>query len=141
MTTSSSARMGNSSRARYLGVGLAASVAHMLLMIPGYSENGGLQVGAYAVAFATSLVATVLVFMLVVPRAGASTALILGVVAIVTFPAFWLGITLPIAAAAVLVGVRECAAGQRTGIATSGAVLGVVGAVLTIAIIIGDATQ
>ena len=103
---------------------MVASVVQMLLIVPGYSDTGDLQIGSYAVAFAISLVVAVLLFMLVVPRAGAVTAIVLGVVAIVTVVAFWLGITLPIAAAAVLVGVRERTAGRQVGMATGGAVLG-----------------
>ncbi|MEO5709965.1 MAG: hypothetical protein ABIQ59_09085 [Nocardioidaceae bacterium] len=120
---------------------MAASVAQMLLMIPGYSDTGDLQVAEYAVVFAISLAVAIALFSLVVPRGGAVTATVLGGIAIVTVVAFWLGVTLPIAAAAVLVGVRERTAGKRVGMATAGAVLGVISAVLTVAIIISDAIQ
>jgi hypothetical protein len=141
MTTSSHPTAQTSPLGRYLGVGVAASVVHMLLMIPGYSDTGDLQVGAYTVVFVISVAVAVVLFALVVPRGGAVTAVVLGVVAVVTVLVFWLGVTLPIAAAAVLLGIRERAAGRRVTLATVGAGLGVVGALLTVAIIIGDATS
>jgi hypothetical protein len=60
MTTSSHTATQLSSFDRYVGVGVAASVVHMLLMIPGYSDTSDLRVTAYAVVFAISLAVTVL---------------------------------------------------------------------------------
>jgi hypothetical protein len=131
---------GTDTRTRDLGIGLAASVVQMLMMIPGYNDDkDGFQTGAYAVVFLISLVVAVVVFMFVVPKGSAMTALVLGILAVLTVLAFWLGITLPIAAGAVVLGTRERAAGRRVGLATAGAVLGAVAAVLTVLIIVGDA--
>jgi hypothetical protein len=141
MTTASGFGAQAAPRTRYLRVGLAASVAHLLLMIPGYTDDGRLQATAYAIVVAISLAVTMLIFLLVVPKAGAVTAVVLGVLAVLTVLAFWLAVTLPLAAAAVVVAVGERAHGRHVGMATAGAALGVIGALLTVAIIISDAVS
>lgn len=138
MTTIPSTTDGTSSRTRYVLIGLAASVVHMLLMIPGYNDNGNWQGRDYLVVFAISVVVAALLFTLVVPEANAVVALVLGILAVLTGVVFWLGITLPIAAAAVLVGWRERPSEERFGKATIGAALGAIGAVLVVVIILGD---
>jgi hypothetical protein len=126
------------SRLRYLAVGVAASLAHMLMMIPGYSEDG-FDVGAWLGTLVVSLVVAALVFVFVVPGGGAVTGVVLGAVALVSVLIFWAGVTLPLAVAAGLVGWRSRQGGERPGLATAALVLAVVAAVALVAIIIGDA--
>jgi hypothetical protein len=126
------------SRLRYLAVGIAASLAHMLMMIPGYSEDG-FDSGAWLGTLVVSLVVAALVFVLVVPGGGAVTGVVLGAIALVSVLIFWAGVTLPLAVAAGLVGWRARQGGERPGLATAALVLAVVAAVALVAIIIGDA--
>jgi hypothetical protein len=127
------------SRLRYLAVGVAASLAHMLMMIPGYSENGEFEAGAWLGTLVVSLVVAALVFVFVVPRGGAVTGVVLGAIALVSVLIFWAGVTLPLAVAAGLVGWRARQGGERPGLANAALVLAVVAAVALVAIIIGDA--
>jgi hypothetical protein len=126
------------SRLRYLAVGVAASLAHMLMMIPGYSEDG-FDVGAWLGTLVVSLVVAALVFVFVVPGGGAVTGVVLGAIALASVLIFWAGVTLPLAVAAGLVGWRARQGGERPGLATTALVLAVVAAVALVAIIIGDA--
>ena len=76
------------SRLRYLSVAVAASVIQLLMMIPGYSEGGQFQTVPWLSMLAVSIVVSVLVFAFVVPRAGAVTSLVLGVVALLSVAVF-----------------------------------------------------
>ena len=127
-------------RSRSLGIAVVASVAHMLLMIPGYNEDGEFQTGEFAVIFVISLAVAVALFMFVVPGAGAVTALVLAVVGLISVVVFWAGVTLPLAAAAAMSGWNARAVGVRTGLATMAIVLAVLTAIALVVIIIGDAT-
>jgi hypothetical protein len=127
------------SRLRYLSVAVAASVIQLLMMIPGYSEGGQFQTVPWLSMLAVSIVVGILVFAFVVPRAGAVTSLVLGVVALLSVAVFWAGLTLPIAAAAAVAGWRARQRGDRPGVATAAVALAAVGAVALIAIIIVDA--
>ncbi len=131
----------SSSRLRYLSVAVTASVIHLLMMIPGYSEDGEFQTGTWFTVLAISIVVGVLVFAFVVPRAGAVTSLVLGVVALLSVLVFWAGLTLPLAAAAAWAGWRERQRGDRRGVATAAVVLAAVSAVALIVIIVGDAVS
>jgi hypothetical protein len=139
MTTAMPSAAPSYSRLRYLSVAVAASVIHLLMMIPGYSEGGKFDAGAWFAVLAVSLVVGLLVFAFLVPRAGAVTSLVIGVVALLSVLVFWAGLTLPIAAAAAVAGWRERQRGERRAIATAAVVLAAVSAVALIAIIIGDA--
>jgi len=131
----------SSSRLRYLSVAVAASVIHLLMMIPGYSEDGKFEAGAWFIVLAISIVVGGLVFAFVVPRAGAVTSLVIGVVALLSVLVFWAGLTLPIAAAAGLTGWRQRQRGDRPGIATVAVVLAAVSTAALIVIIVGDAVS
>jgi hypothetical protein len=137
MTTSMPSALPASSRLRYLAVAVAASVIHLLIMIPGYSENGRFEAGAWFSMLAISLVVGLALFAFVVPRAGAVTSLVIGVVALLSVLVFWMGLTLPIAAAAAVAGWRERRRGDRRGLATAAVALAAVSAAALI-VIIGD---
>jgi len=110
-------------------------------MIPGYSEDGRFQAGPWFVMLAISLVVGLVLFVFVVPRAGAVTGLVVGAVALLSVIVFWTGLTLPIAAAAAVTGWRERHRSHRRGIATAAVALAAVSAVALIAIIILDAVS
>jgi hypothetical protein len=141
MTTSAASVATPWTRGRYLGIAVAASVAHMLMMIPGYNEDGNFDTTAYLSVFLVSLVFSVLVFTFIVPRGGAVAALVLSLVALASVLIFWAGLTLPLAAAGAVAAWRARQAGDRVGISTAALALSVVTAVALVAIIIGDATS
>jgi hypothetical protein len=124
---------------RYLSIGLAASLAHLLMMIPGYSEQGDFETGTWLGVLAVSVLVAAVVFMFVVPGGGAVTAVALGAVALASVVIFWAGLTLPLAAAAFLVGWHARQRGDRPGLANAALVLAIVSAVALVAIIVGDA--
>ena len=129
----------NTHRTMFLGIAVAATVVHMAMMIPGYSEDGDFQARDFAIVFAVSLLVAVLVFLLVVPGGGATTALVLGIVAVASIVVFWAGITLPLAAAGAVTGWRARQTGTRAQLATIAVALSVLAAVALVAVIIGDA--
>jgi hypothetical protein len=137
--THASAAPTSVSRSRYLLIAAVAAVTQMLLMIPGYNENGDFQVGEWLIVLLISLVVSGALFIFVVPNGGAVSALVLGVVALVSVLVFWAGLTLPLAAAAVVIAWRARAAGDRPAMATAALALSVVAAISLVAIIIGDA--
>ncbi len=128
-----------STRLHYLPIGAAAALAHMLMMIPGYSEDEGFDAGAWFGVLAVVLVVTAVVFVFVVPRGGAVTGAVLGVVALASVVVFWAGFTLPLAAAAGLVGWHARQRGERAGLANTALGLAAVATIALVAIIIGDA--
>ena len=126
-------------RSRILTVALAASVLQMLMMIPGYSEDGSLQVGEWLIVLAISIAISVGLFLFVVPRAGVTAGIVLGAIAVLSVLVFWAGVTLPLAAAAAVVG-WQLRRGGNTGkgpIVVLG--LAALATVALVAIIIGDA--
>ena len=141
MTTSIPSAVPTPSRLQYLSIAVAASVIHLLIMIPGYRENGRFEAGPWFSMLAISLVVGLALFAFVVPRAGAVAGLVLGVVALLSVLVFWTGLTLPIAAAAAVTGWRERQRSDRRGLATAAVALAAVSAVALIAIIIGDAVS
>ena len=141
MTTESASGATPWTRGRYLGIAVAASVAHMLMMIPGYNEDGEFDTTGYLSVFVVSLVVSALVFTFIVPRGGAVAALILSAVALASVVIFWAGLTLPLAAAGGVAAWRARQAGDRVGMATAALALSVVVAVALVAIIIGDAVS
>jgi Na+/melibiose symporter-like transporter len=138
MATSMPSALPSSSRLRSLSVPVAASVINLLMMIPGYSEDGRFQAGPWFAMLAISLAVGLALFAFVVPRAGAVAGLVLGMVALVSVIVFWTGITLPIAAAAAVTGWRARQRGDRRGLATAAVALAGVSAAALIAIIIVD---
>ncbi len=128
-----------SARLRYVPIGVAASLAHMLMMIPGYSEDGALEWGPWLGVLAVSVAVAAVLFVFVVPGGGALTGVVLGAVALASVLVFWAGVTLPLAAAAGLVGWHARQRGERPGLANAALALAVVAAVALVAIIIMDA--
>jgi hypothetical protein len=129
------------SRTRYLLIAAVAAIAQMLMMIPGYSEDGELQVGEWLIVLLISLVVSAALFTFVVPKGGAVSALVLAIVGLASVLVFWAGLTLPFAAAAAVISWRSRAAGERTGMATAALAVSILAAVALVAIIIGDAVS
>ena len=108
MTTASAPLPTPVSRTRYLLIAAGAAIAQMLMMIPGYSEDGEFQVGEWLVVLLISLVVSAALFTFVVPKGSAVIALVLAIVALATaVVAFWAGLTLPFAAAAAVISWRS----------------------------------
>ncbi len=139
MTTASALLPPTLTRTRYLLIAAVAAVAHMLMMIPGYSEDGELQVGEWLIVLLISLVVSTALFTFVVPKGGAVSALVLAIVGLASVLVFWAGLTLPLAAAAAVIAWRSRTSGERTGMATAALAVAIVAAVALVAIIIGDA--
>lgn len=139
MTTAMPSATPHSSRVRYLSLAVAASVVHLVMMIPGYSDNESFQTVAWLSTLAISVAVGVVVFLFVVPGGGATTGIVLGVVAVLSVLVFWAGLTLPLAAAAGTVGWRARQHGQQRTGATVALVLTALSVVALVVIIIGDA--
>jgi hypothetical protein len=126
-------------RSRTLMVAIAASAVQMLMMVPGYSEDGSFQLREWLVVLAISLVLGVTLFLFVVPKGGVTVGVVLGALAVASVLVFWAGITLPLAAASAAVGWRL----RRDGNTAAGPVvvlaLAALAAVALVAIIISDA--
>jgi hypothetical protein len=124
---------------RALIVAIGASAIQLLMMIPGYSEDGSFQVGEWLVVLAISLVLSVALFLFAVPRGGVTAGIVLGALAVASVLVFWAGITLPLAAASAAMGWRF----RRDGNTAAGPVvvlsLAVLATVGLVAIIISDA--
>ncbi len=130
-----------STRMKSLAIAVAASVAHMLMMIPGYNEDGEFDTTGYLTVFLVSLVVSALLFTFIVPQGGAVAALVLSLVALASVLIFWAGLTLPLAAAGAVTSWRARQAGDRAGMTTAALAVSVVAAVALVAIIIGDAVS
>lgn len=139
MTTASALLPTAASRTRYLLIAAAASAAQMLMMIPGYNEDGEFQAGEWLIVLLISLVLSVALFTFVVPKGGAVSALVLAIVGLASLLVFWAGLTLPFAAAAAVIAWRSRVSGERAGMATVALALSLLAAVALVAIIIGDA--
>jgi hypothetical protein len=126
-------------RRQYVITAVLASVVHMLMMIPGYTEDDEFQTGEFATILAISLAVSILLFLFAVPGGGAITALVLAVVALASVLVFWAGLTLPLAAAGAVTAWRSRQAGDRPGMATAALALSALAAVALVAIIISDA--
>ena len=139
MTTAVPSAAPQTSRARYLGLAVGASLVQMAMMIPGYSDNGSFQTMEWLSVLAISLVVGLLVFAFAVPHGGVVTGLVLGVVAVLSILVFWAGVTMPLAAAAIVVGWRLRESGEHRTPAAIVLALGGLSLVALVAIIIGDA--
>lgn len=126
-------------RSRAVIVAIASSAIQMLMLVPGYREDGSFQLGEWLVVLAISLVLSVVLFLFVVPRGHVTAGIVLGALALASLVAFWAGITLPLAAASAAVGWRL----RRDGNTAAGPVvvlaLAAVAALALVAITIGDA--
>ena len=127
------------SRTRYLLIAAVAAIVQMLMLIPGYSEDGEFQVGEWLIVLLISLILSAALFTFVVPNGGAVSALVLAIAALVSVLVFWAGLTLPLAAAAAVTSWRSRASGERLGMATAALAVSLVAAAAVVAIIIGDA--
>lgn len=92
------------------------------------------KVSDFLFSAALTLVTAALVFGVVVPRANhrrvaGAVALVLGGVALVLGPFFWLGIAGVLGVGAVLLGLENSHAGRNAALARAGVALGAVGAV------------
>ncbi len=139
MTTAMPTLTGQS-RMRLLPIAAGASVVHLLMMIPGYHDNGEFQTGAWLAVLGFSLLVSVGLFLFVVPGRGAVTAAVLGVLALLSAVVFWAGLTMPLAAAAGATGWTAFQE-RRSGPAVAGLALAALSVVALVAIIIGDATR
>ena len=139
MTAVNSSSVANLTRSRTLAVALAASVLHMLMMIPGYSEDGSLQIGEWLIVLAISAAISIALFLLLVPRAGVTAGIVLGALAVASVLVFWAGITLPLAAAAAAVGWQLRQGGRTTKGPVIVLGLAALAAVALVAIIVSDA--
>ena len=138
MTTVSSSSVASLTRSRTLTLALASSVLQMLILIPGYSEDGSLQIGEWLIALATSAAISVTLFLFVIPRAGVTAGIVLGALAVASVLIFWAGITLPLAAAAGVVGwqLRQGGNTSKRQVIVLG--LAALAAVAPVAIIVSD---
>ena len=126
-----------SDRVRLLPIGIGAAVVQALMMLPGYNQDDGFDSAWYGMA-AVSLVLAVAVFALAVPHGGGTTAVVLGVLAVLGCIAFWAMLSFPLAAGAAVVGMRaRHEVAERTR-GTVGVALAAFAVVATIAITIGD---
>ncbi len=126
-------------RLRYLPIGIGAALLHAAILIPGYHDGGTFDSRAWFGMLGFALVLTGVVFVLAVPGGGPVTGLVLAGLSLLATVAFWTFFAFPLAAAAMVVGLR--ARRERTG-RTRGTVavgLGALAVVATIAITIGDA--
>ena len=139
MTTAVPSAAPQMSRVRYLSLAVGASLVQMAMMIPGYSEDGSFQATEWLTVLAISLAVGLLVFAFAVPHGGAMTGIVLGAVAVLSTLVFWAGVTLPLAAAAIVVGWRLLQSGEHRTPAIVAMALGALGVVAVVAIIIGDA--
>ena len=125
-------------RSRTLMAAIAASAVQMIMMVPGYSEDGAFQLREWLVVLAISLVLSVTLFLFVVPKGGVFVGILLGALAVASVLVFWAGITLPLAAASAAVGWRL----RRDGNTAMGPVvvlgLAALATVALVAIIISD---
>jgi hypothetical protein len=128
-------------RSRYLLIAAVAAIAQMLMMIPGYSEDGQFLYGEWLVVLLISLVVSASLFTFVVPKGGAISALVLATVAVASLVVFWAGLTMPFAAAAAVIAWRSRTSGERTGMATAALAISIVAAVALVATIVGDAVS
>jgi uncharacterized membrane protein len=97
---------GLSARTHYLWIGLGASIAQALLMLPGYYEDDSFETSDYLAIFGLSLVVSVVVFTLLVPTGGEPTGIGLGLLAVLLSVPFWAMLSLPLAAGAWVIGRR-----------------------------------
>ena len=128
----------SASRGRYVPIAVAATVLHAVAMIPGYAEGDGFMVGEFLSIIAISLAVSLAVFLLAVPKGGAVTSVVLGVLALVSSLVFWALLTGPLAAAAAVIGLRERQLPERRGLATAGLALAALAVVALLGAIITD---
>jgi hypothetical protein len=100
----------------------------------GGSTDAGPRISDFLLVAAVTVVAAVVVFGMVLPRnigapTAGPTALVLGVLALLAVPVFWLGIAGVLGVGAVLLGLESTHAEHGAWLARLGSALGAVGAV------------
>ncbi len=128
------------SRTRLLPLAVGASVAQMLMLIPGYNDAESFQTGAWISVLVVSLALSLLLFLVVVPGRGPVTGIVLGVLSLLTVVVFWAGVTLPLAAAAGAAAWTGFS-GRQDSKALTGLSLAVLSTFAVVAIIIVDAVS
>lgn len=120
---------------------IAAATVVIALFWTFYQAHSWEEIGVVAAA---TLIATAVVFAVVVPRAlrGGRTgglALALAIPAVVlVLPAFWSGVPLVLGAGGALIGASGRACGQRSASSTAGLVIGLVAVVAYLGIYLFD---
>lgn len=138
-TAASSTTHPSTARLRFLPVGVGASLLHALMLVPGYSQDG-FEPSEWGGMLTLSLVVAAVVFIAAVPRGGPMTAVVLGVVALLAgVLAFWTALAFPLAAGAIVVGLRRGPDGVRPRAAAVGLGLGVLAIAAAVGITIWDA--
>lgn len=127
------------SRLRLVPIGAGASLLHAVMLIPGYSQDGPFEAADWAGMLVVSLVVAGIVFTTAVPGGGPVTAVVLGVVSVLGALAFWVALAFPLAAGAIVVGLRSGPDGRRPRAAAVGLGLGVLAIAATIGITVWDA--
>ena len=88
---------------------------------------------------AVAIVLGALLFQFVVPNGGSTSALVLGILGVLTVPVFWAMVSLPLSAAGLVTAMRARDRGETNGKIKVALILSVLGVVGTFAAIIGDA--
>jgi hypothetical protein len=128
---------GLSDRLHYLPIGIGAAVLQALMMIPGYNQDGEFDTAWFGM-LAVALVLAIGVFALAVPHGGGTTAVVLGVLAVLGCVAFWAMLSFPLAAGAAIVGMRARQTVAEHTRGTVGVALAAFAVVATVAITIAD---
>lgn len=91
------------SHVRGLGVAVFAAIGQLLVALPGQTTSSALPISWLILTVPITLVSTAVLFGIIVPRADARTAVLLAVAAVVSLLIFRLGVTLPLAGAAMVI--------------------------------------
>ena len=98
---------------RGLGVGLVACVAQVVGAVPGLTTDAGFDLTTWLyIPVPIAVLTTLLVFLRVVPRIGSHGALVLAFLGLLSVLVFRLGVTLPLAAGA-MVAARDLPVRER----------------------------
>ena len=149
MSYSHSFRGGHLGHVDHLLVPVAATATVIALVLDALGVWGDGTPGAdpratdFLVVGAITLVFAVVVFGLLLPqmmhrRGAGAVALALGVLALVTLPAFWLGVTGVLGVGAVLLGLQHRHDDERASLAKAGAVAGGVAAAAYVVLYLVD---
>jgi Voltage-dependent anion channel len=117
---------------RGLGVAIFTAIAQLLAALPGQTTDDGVAASWLVFTVPITVASTAVLFGVIVPRADARTAVLLAVVAAVSLLVFRFGVTLPLAAAAMVI-ARDVP--SREPDESRRAVLALVVAILTMAVV------
>ena len=121
----------------------AAAIGLNALGVYGDGTGGEASTSEFLVITGVIVVASALVFGLLVPRLVDSTkaggvGLVLAFFAALFVPVFWSGLTPALAVGAILLGLGARRTGSRTGLGTAAVVIGALAGLADVAIYIGD---